>query len=136
MYLGLTLRLMRMFPMTQCTGMLLSNFIWKLQKCIFYLFVVLCSYIHRYTAQPLVQTVFDRGMATCFAYGPLPRNIIISVSARRDQEKKFWNDARKIEKRHKVGDRKIETFTVRFYKISRVHYFFNYTVVIVVSYLG
>ena len=24
---------------------------------------------YRYTAQPLVQTVFDRGMATCFAYG-------------------------------------------------------------------
>ena len=23
----------------------------------------------RYTAQPLVQTVFDRGIATCFAYG-------------------------------------------------------------------
>ena len=24
---------------------------------------------HRYTAQPLVQTIFEGGMATCFAYG-------------------------------------------------------------------
>lgn len=23
----------------------------------------------RFTAQPLVETIFDRGMATCFAYG-------------------------------------------------------------------
>ncbi|XP_077980842.1 kinesin-like protein KIF2A [Glandiceps talaboti] len=25
--------------------------------------------VYRYTAQPLVETIFDRGMATCFAYG-------------------------------------------------------------------
>jgi kinesin family protein 2/24 len=25
--------------------------------------------VHRYTAQPLVQTIFEGGMATCFAYG-------------------------------------------------------------------
>lgn len=32
-------------------------------------FVILgCSYF-RYTAKPLVQTIFDGGMATCFAYG-------------------------------------------------------------------
>lgn len=24
---------------------------------------------HRFTARPLVETIFDRGMATCFAYG-------------------------------------------------------------------
>lgn len=31
-----------------------------------YLVVFLCS---RYTARPLVQTIFEGGMATCFAYG-------------------------------------------------------------------
>ena len=25
--------------------------------------------IYRYTAKPLVQTIFEGGMATCFAYG-------------------------------------------------------------------
>ena len=24
---------------------------------------------HRFTAKPLVESIFDRGMATCFAYG-------------------------------------------------------------------
>ncbi|XP_065184216.1 kinesin-like protein KIF2A isoform X2 [Sycon ciliatum] len=27
------------------------------------------SLVYRFTAQPLVETIFDRGMATCFAYG-------------------------------------------------------------------
>ncbi len=26
-------------------------------------------FLHRFTARPLVETIFDRGMATCFAYG-------------------------------------------------------------------
>ncbi|CAI2738402.1 unnamed protein product, partial [Dicrocoelium dendriticum] len=25
--------------------------------------------VYRYTAQPLVESIFERGMATCFAYG-------------------------------------------------------------------
>lgn len=32
-----------------------------------YLFVFL--FVFRYTAKPLVDTIFNQGMATCFAYG-------------------------------------------------------------------
>ena len=28
-----------------------------------------CSLLGRYTAKPLVETIFNQGMATCFAYG-------------------------------------------------------------------
>ena len=28
-----------------------------------------CSFLFRYTAKPLVECIFERGMATCFAYG-------------------------------------------------------------------
>ena len=39
----------------------------SLFKCSFHFFND-CD-IFRYTAQPLVQTIFEGGMATCFAYG-------------------------------------------------------------------
>ncbi|KAF6770806.1 hypothetical protein AHF37_10374, partial [Paragonimus kellicotti] len=31
--------------------------------------VCVYSHVYRYTAQPLVECIFERGMATCFAYG-------------------------------------------------------------------
>lgn len=31
--------------------------------------LVITTFIFRYTARPLVQTIFEGGMATCFAYG-------------------------------------------------------------------
>lgn len=44
-----------------------------------------CSF-YRFTARPLVETIFERGMATCFAYGQTGsgkthvRNVFISLS--------------------------------------------------------
>ena len=37
--------------------------------CSHYLAHFACRLTARYTAKPLVETIFDQGMATCFAYG-------------------------------------------------------------------
>lgn len=34
-----------------------------------YCFIFIYIFFYRYTAKPLVQTIFEGGMATCFAYG-------------------------------------------------------------------
>jgi len=43
-----------------------------LQDCQYQVWKLKCSFndlLLRYTARPLVETIFNQGMATCFAYG-------------------------------------------------------------------
>lgn len=35
--------------------------------------------VYKYTAKPLVQTIFEGGMATCFAYGKIEKRFIKKV---------------------------------------------------------
>lgn len=37
--------------------------------------------VYNYTAKPLVQSIFEGGMATCFAYGQTGKIVIIKVLA-------------------------------------------------------
>ena len=75
--LDLILRLMKTFRIKQFTGIYIyvCMYVCMIQECLLYeciisSFVLTSSFsLSRYTAQPLVQTVFDKGMATCFAYG-------------------------------------------------------------------
>jgi hypothetical protein len=76
---GLIIRLMKRQLMSWSTGLFNSHllFLSIRQLCIscklmdflvIYIFLLLI-FLTRYTARPLIETIFNQGMATCFAYG-------------------------------------------------------------------